>query len=55
MTPHFKGGLRQVDAMRAEAGRGEALQFVDSLGNVWRDFVLTGITEKRRYIGPACR
>ena len=29
VTPHFKGGLRQVDAMRAETDRGEALQLVD--------------------------
>ena len=53
VTPHFNGGLRQLGAMRAGAGRGEALQLVDSLGDVWRDFVITGITETRRGIGPA--
>ena len=53
MTPHFKGGLRQVDAMRTEADRGAALQLVDSLGEVWGDFVVTGITETQRDIGPA--
>ena len=53
VTPHFKGGLRQVDAMRAEADKGEPLQVVDSLGNVWGDFVITKIAETRRDIGPA--
>lgn len=53
VTPHFKGGLRQVDNMRAEADRGEALQVVDSLGNVWGDFVIAEITETRRATGPA--
>ncbi|MDE0206025.1 MAG: phage tail protein [Candidatus Tectomicrobia bacterium] len=48
LTPHFKGGLWQVNAMRAEA-----LHLVDSLGDVWRDFVVTAITETRRDIGPA--
>ena len=53
VTPHFKGGLRQVDAMVAEADRGEALQAVDSLGYVYGDFVITQVTETRREIGPA--
>ena len=53
VTPHFKGGLGQVDEMRAEADRGEPLQVVDSLGNVWGDFVITQISETRRDIGPA--
>ena len=52
VTPHFKGGLHQVDAMRAEADKGEALSIVDSLGHIWGDFVITGITETRRDIGP---
>ena len=39
--------------MRADAERGEALQLVDSLGDVWGDFVVTAITETRRDIGPA--
>ena len=53
VTPHFKGGLGQVDAMRAEADKGEPLQVVDSLGSVWGDFVVTQVTETRREIGPA--
>ena len=52
VTPHFKGGLKQVDAMRAEADKGETLSIVDSLGEIWGDFVITGITETRRDIGP---
>lgn len=53
VTPHFKGGLGQVDAMRAEADRGEPLPVEDSLGNVWGDFVIVEIVETRRDIGPA--
>ena len=53
VTPHFKGGLGQVDAMRTEADRGEALQVVDALGDVWGDFVVTQISETRRAVGPA--
>ena len=53
VTPHFKGGLRQVDDMVAEADKGEPLQVVDSLGRVWGDFCITQVTETRREIGPA--
>ena len=53
ITPHFKGGLGQIDAMRAEADRGEPLVVVDSLGNDWGDFVITELVETRRDVGPA--
>ena len=54
-TPHFKAGLHQVGAMRADDNRGKGLKFVDSMGNVLGDFGVTGITETRHDIGPACR
>ena len=53
VTPHFKGGLRQIEYMAALADAGEPRQLVDSLGNVWGDFVITQIAETRRGIGPA--
>ena len=56
VTPHFKGGLRQVDAMRAEAERREALQLVDSLGDVWGDFVARPSRKRGATSAPpACR
>ena len=42
-----------MNAMPAEHDRGEALQLVDSLGDVWGSFCVTGITEARRDIGSA--
>jgi uncharacterized protein len=43
--PHYKGGLRQVDAMRAEAERGEPLDLVDGFGRVWGAWVILSIRE----------
>lgn len=53
ITPHFKGGLHQVEAMRREARKGETLIVVDSLGDVWGTFVITEIVETKRDVGPA--
>jgi phage protein U len=35
--PHFRGGLRQVDLMRARAETGEPMMMVDGLGWVLAD------------------
>lgn len=35
ILPHYKGGLKQVDAMRALADKGEPLLLVDGYGNIW--------------------
>lgn len=43
--PHFKGGLRQVELMRAKANTGEPLMMVDGLGWVWNKWVITGVDE----------
>ncbi len=43
--PHFRGGLGQVAAMRAEADKGQPLQLVDGLGKVWGKWVIEEITE----------
>lgn len=45
ILPHFRGGLGQLDAMRAEAGRGEPLLLVDGLGVIWGTFVITRVAE----------
>lgn len=45
--PHFKGGLRQVEAMRLAARRGQPFMLVDGLGWVWDRWVITGVTEKK--------
>lgn len=43
--PHFRGGLRQVDAMRAQAGLGRPLNLVDGTGEYFGLFCITGIEE----------
>ncbi|TRD18407.1 phage tail protein [Palleronia caenipelagi] len=45
--PHFKGGLRQVDLMRARAGLGQPLMMVDGLGWVWKRWVIAGVDEQK--------
>ncbi len=45
--PHYKGGLGQIDAMRAEAGKGEPLILVDGLGGVHGKWVIERIEEER--------
>lgn len=43
--PHFRGGIGQIDAMRAEADKGEPLLLVDGTGRVWGKYVITDISE----------
>lgn len=43
--PHFKGGLGQIDAMRAVADKGEPQMLVDGAGRVWGKYVITEIRE----------
>jgi len=44
--PHFTGGLGQVDAMRAEAAKGEALLMVTGRGDVLGHWLINTIDEK---------
>lgn len=46
--PHFAGGLEQVDAMRAEADKGEPLRMVCGRGKIWGRWVIEGIREGQR-------
>ena len=47
ILPHYKGGLKQIDAMREQAGKGEPLIMTDGLGNVWGKWCITRIEETR--------
>ena len=45
--PHYRGGLRQVEAMRLIAGTGVPLMLVDGLGWVWQRWVIVEVTETK--------
>lgn len=46
--PHFAGGLEQVDAIRAEADKGEPLRMVCGRGKPWGYWAITGLRETQR-------
>ena len=43
--PHYRGGFKQLDAMRAQAGKGEPLLLVDGLGFIWGQWVVLQVDE----------
>lgn len=45
--PHFNGGLRQMELMRAIAGTGQPMILVDGLGWVWQRWAITAVEETR--------
>jgi phage protein U len=45
--PHFKGGLRQMELMRAVARQGVPMMLVDGLGFVWQRWVITRVSETK--------
>lgn len=45
ILPHFRGGLGQLPAMRAEAGKGKPLLLVDGRGEVWGEYCITRLQE----------
>lgn len=45
ILPHFRGGLDQVNKMRAEAGQGKPLILTDSFGQVWGKWCIVDINE----------
>ena len=45
--PHFKGGLRQMELMRAVARLGQPMMLVDGLGFVWQRWVITRVSETK--------
>lgn len=48
--PHYKGGLRQVDDMRAQAETGLPVMMVDGFGWVWKRWVITRVEERKSYL-----
>ena len=48
LHPHFRGGLGQMDRMRAEAARGEPLEMSEGTGRIWGKWVITRVEETRR-------
>lgn len=48
--PHFRGGLRQVDLMRAQATAGVPMMMVDGMGFVWKRWVIVSVSETRTYL-----
>ncbi len=45
--PHFKGGLRQVTLMRAEAGIGKPLMLISGNGNAFGRWCIVKISENQ--------
>jgi hypothetical protein len=45
--PHFKGGLRQMELMRAVARTGVPMMLVDGLGFVWDRWAITEVSETK--------
>lgn len=43
--PHYQGGLRQIEAMRGEAERGEPLFLVDGQGRKWGRYAISSLQE----------
>ncbi|MEW8072695.1 MAG: phage tail protein [Candidatus Thiodiazotropha sp.] len=50
--PFYKGGLGQLDKMRAEAGQGEPRILVDGLGRIWGKWAVTRIDETQSTLMP---
>lgn len=46
---HFKGGLKQINDMRNEALKGEALLLTDGLGNIHGEWVIKRIEEAQSH------
>lgn len=45
--PEYRGGFKQVEAMRRIAARGQPLLLVDGLGKLWGRWVIESIDEKQ--------
>ena len=43
--PHYQGGTKQLDVMRAQAGQGVPLLLVDGLGFIWGQWIILQVDE----------
>jgi phage protein U len=50
LYPAFRGGLGQIDAMKAEANKGEPLLLVDGTGVVWGWFAISDVRQTRQVL-----
>lgn len=50
--PHYRGGLGQVDQMRAQAGLGVPLILVDGTGRYYGLWAITSIQEGKTFFMP---
>ena len=48
--PYHRGGIGQIDAMRAEAAKGQPLNMSDGTGRVWGQWVILRVEETRRLL-----
>lgn len=51
--PEWRGGIGQVDAMRAEAAKGTPLSLIDGRGNTMGTWVIERVTEKQAIFAAA--
>lgn len=51
--PEWRGGVGQVDAMRALAGQGEPLTLIDGTGIVWGEWVIEKVDERQGVFAAA--
>ncbi len=45
LYPQFRGGTRQVEALRQQAGHGNPLRLMDGAGRPWGQWIITRIEE----------
>jgi len=48
--PYFKGGTKQINAIRAEAETGKPLLLIDGTGMVWGKMVIKKINETQKIL-----
>lgn len=52
ILPTYRGGVGQIEAMAAAAGKGEPLMLVDGRGFVYGRWCIVGLDENQSYFAP---
>lgn len=47
--PHYRGGLKQMDSLRQEAGKGRPFLLIEGTGKVFSKYVIESIDEDQDY------